>query len=187
MLSTYTLKEMKELWRHRLGLLVDDCGCAVTRHDGTSLDALITDRIRCWYAGLLITQSPELLPVREMSPEVISGRYLGDNCIEVQYPEKGVRPVSVLLDDWEQPLSRFHSPQSPEAMRQSSRRLAATPGHPLAVDEARILRLYGIRTSGILNRTALSRLMSLRMVAWPEKSDTFILSESLLSTIPTDI
>lgn len=192
----FSLNEIKQLWRRRLGLLIDDCGCAVTRHDGTSLDALITDRIRSWYATLLLTEDPALLPVRDLAAQVDTARRISSNCIEIELPEKGVRPLSVKLTDWPLPLSRFHTPDSPEALRQRSPRLQATPRHPLAVSTGHHLLLYGLESAKAFTSDsspsmapdfALRQLEQLRMVAFPEEPDTFLLHTSLLNKIPTSI
>lgn len=193
MLTSYTLREMKELWRRRLGLLTDDCGCVVTRHDGTSLDALIADSIRSWYAGLLVREDPSLLPSRDLSSEIIAISRPSYNCIQLTLPDRGVRLLSVQLTDWPAPLGRFVAPDSPEALRQSSPRLAATPRRPVAVLAGRTLRLYGLDRSDTSETPATpegllhSHIRSLLMVASPEESDTFTLHQSLLSTIPTNI
>lgn len=194
MLTTYSLKEMTEIWRRRLGLLTDDCGCAVTRHDGTSLNALIADRIRAWYASLLLTAESSLLPVSDLSEEVTAARRVSANCIEIDIPDRGVRPILVQLSDWEEPVGIFLSPDSPESLRQRCSRLAASPRHPLAVVAGRTMRLYGLRTStakdsGAVNAPdmLLHRIEKLLMVVAPKEKDTFSLDQSLLLTIPTNI
>lgn len=182
---------MKELWRRKLGLLTDDCGCVITRHDGISLDALIADHIRIWYARLLLTESPSQLPIRDMAADVVTARRNGDNCIEIELPPKGLRPVAVQLSDWTEPVGVFLSPDSSEALRQRSPRLGATPRHPAVVVVGRIMQLYGLQSRDTFASNApemlLLRLKRLYMVAAPEEPDTFILHQSLLSTIPTSL
>ncbi len=191
MLTTYTLSEMKEIWRRKLGLLTDDCGCVVTRHDGISLDALIADHIRIWYAGLLVSEPAGLLPIRDMASEVTTARRYGENCIEIEFPPEGIRPVSVQLANWEKPLGVFHTAESPQAIRQRSSRLGGTPSHPVAIVTGRSMQLYGAGSSNTTASNApdmvLLRLKHLYMVSAPEEKDTFILHQSLLSTIPTSI
>lgn len=187
---------MKELWRRKLGLLTDDCGCMVTRHDGTSLDALITDSIRSWYASLLANEDASLLPVRDLSGEITDIKRTSGNSIGLTLPDAGARLLSVQLTDWPEPLGRFHTPDSPEAARQSCPRLAATPRRPLAVIAGRHLHLYGLNRTDTPDTpqtpetpdTLLRRhVRSLVMVAAPQESDTFTLHQSLLQTIPTTI
>lgn len=194
MIKSYTLAEMEELWRRRLGLLENDCGCVVTRHDGTALNALIADRIRAWYAHLLRTADVSLLPVRDLAADVETVRLASANCLELELPPQGVRPLLVKLTDWPEPTATFAAPGSDAAALQSSRYLCATPSRPVAVLCGRMLRLHGLTSAPGYGEAAYApdlqlrrRVEQLLMVAEPDEPDTFILDTSLLLTIPADI
>lgn len=191
MLTTYTLEEMMQLWRRRYGLLVDDCGCVVTRHDGTSVDALLHERIDSWYDSLLLTADPALLPVRDMADEVEKIERVSENCISLEFPEKGVRPLLVQLTYWDDPLTVFHTADSATALRQRNPRLGGTRRHPVGVVVGRNLFIYGVsdgeREVAITPDFSKIRLKKLLMVAYPKDTDIYTLDRSLLSTIkPSD-
>lgn len=190
MIREYTLTEMEGIWRRRLGLLDDDCGCVVTRHDGTSLNALIADRIRSWYAELMHKAEIQLLPIRDVTDEIQTIHLISGNCIEIELPVKGLRVISVKLDDWAEPLDVISSNDSDAAALQHNRFLRATPRRPVAIVSGHTLRLYGLSNESKENVTESnlrSRLTRLTMVAYPETSDTYILDTSLLDTIPNTI
>lgn len=188
------MPEMEALWRRRLGILENDCGCVVTRHDGTALNALIADRIRSWYASLLREADVALLPVRDVTGETGEVRRASDNCIEIELPACGVRPVEVKLSDWPEALGRFAVPGSDTERLQRSRLLRSTPRRPAAIVAGRRMRLYGLSmpladTGGAPEGEAQlrRRLQRLLMVAHPETPDTFTLDTSLLNSIPLEI
>ena len=186
MKKKFTLDEMRGIWKRRLGILEDDCGCIVTRHDGNSLQALLDQTIRGWYGRLLRTCDPALLPVEDLHAEA-TVKEKGDNCLEVLPPPRGIRLLSVKLTDWSVPLGSVSSPDSDAARLQTNRFLGATPEYPVAVTDGFHYLLYGLREGRPSVPDPARRLESLVMVAAPDEADIFELDESLLETIPEDL
>lgn len=186
MLKTYSLDEMLEIWKQNLGILEDDCGCIVTRHDGDSLHKLLIRNIRSWYATLLRTKNPALLPIEDLHSEA-DVSIESDNCLAITPPRRGVRLLSVKLTDWDIHLGTVAAADSDVARLQASHHFAATPRRPVAIFLGSRYLLYGLKTDITYIKNPALLLESLIMVAAPSDSDTFTLDESLLSTIPTKL
>ncbi len=216
-MNRYNMKEMKAIWRRRLGLLRQDCGCTVTTDDYTDMDLLLEDRIRSWYAGLLQTADISMVPVEEMKNEIPEVTQPAQDILVVQLPFRGVRLASVQAEDWEVPVSEFYDPCSYEGRLQTHLYTRASWRMPIAVKHPRSVVLYGLKPArepldweivgadesqddeyaeaGIeigdgpisVVTPPIEKIKSLMMVAPPADRDIFILDASLLDTIPTEL
>lgn len=213
MLITLTKEEMAAEWRRRQGIVTDFGGAAVSVSPSPDYDALLDSNIRAWYERLLLTADTHLLPVEELKDEVKRVWQSGPGALTLEYPERGVRPVSVWMDGWAMPVAVFHSPLSARARLQEDALLRATPAAPVVVLNAdRTLALWGAldvtpmpvpwltvedRAEAAMQAADVAepkpvapalqrRVVSLKMVARPADG-SFTIDESLLNTIPRQI
>ena len=146
MLKRYTEEEMLAFWKRRLGL--SSSPGVVGTSDGNRLDAKLTDDIRAWYADLLLTAPRQLLPCEDLKDES-TGRYVGENCLELVLPERGVRFVSLKLEAWDAAVEATFAPASRRAGLQKYRETWATPDAPVIVEGVHRLFVHGLPSGNV--------------------------------------
>lgn len=188
MLTTLTHSQMLTQWRQRLGYTT------LPDTDPFDINTLLSSHIRAWYDHLLLTQPPSLLPVEELKSEITSADIIASStAMLISLPSRAIRPISLLLDDWDTPLTQFALPGSDIATLQQDPLLRATPDAPVAIlNPDRTITAYGITDPSANTRATVApqlnrRILSLRAVATPSDPDTYTLHTSLLNTIPTQI
>lgn len=134
---------MLHYWKRRMGLATDP-DVEGTGIDN-SLDAKLRDDIRAWYADLLLTAPANLLPAEDLRDEA-SAKGAGDNCMEITFPERGVRFISLKLADWPARVDFTYSPESLRARMQHNPFTRATPDRPVVVSHRRRLMAYGLKS-----------------------------------------
>lgn len=171
-----TRSEMLACWRRALAIDPTPAGCTVAMFEGIDTDAVIGHHMRQWYLRLLDTADPALLPVDDIARDTTLAA--AADSATVILPADVRRVVDIRLQGWARavaPLAR----DSPEAVRRLARMASpyARPGagEPLAV------QLPGRLFVAPVDMPVIS---SLRVIRDPGP-DTYILDESLLSTIPT--
>ena len=131
----------------------------------TSLEALLRQRLRTWYATLLLTGPVERLPARDVHRQIEYAKLIS-NGMMLRLPSEGGRPVSVKLPEWEVPVTRFHAIGSAAHLRQRDYWLQSTPDDPVAVLDGDTLYIYGIADRVQINTN--TQIDHLIMTAKPE-------------------
>lgn len=171
---TLTQTEMTALWRKILHLDVPRSDCSVEREDGIDIDSLIDTRIRQWYAQLLRTALLHCVPIEDFASSVTPTRQ--GEAVQIVLPERCVRPVEVQLNGWQQSVTTFLTPESPEARMQASALMRGGTERPAAIDFGNRIMLYSLPES------ITPTITTLRAVATPSDG-SYILSEDALNTI----
>ena len=143
MIEKFSEDEMVEIWKRRLGLTAS-AGLELT-HDDNRLDRKIREDIKIWYARLLQEAPPELVNCEDVAAECrVTAK--GDNCAQIQLPDRAVKVVSVKMADWDLPEHRTWSPYSNRARLQMFVPTRATPETPVVVEIHRTLYAHGLKT-----------------------------------------
>ncbi|MDD6777656.1 MAG: hypothetical protein PUD91_01285 [Bacteroidales bacterium] len=178
MMMSVTEKEMIDLWKLKCGYTTPRRDCYLERDDDVELDELLVVQLRAWYAGLLLTAPPHLLPVEDVSTDCTVA-VEGTGAAVVTLPERCVRPLAVRISGWESDATEFHSEGSAAHKRQSVEWLRGTLQHPVAIAGERELRLYpvpdGVRPT----------VLKARCVVRP-KDGSYSFATSLLDTLPAE-
>lgn len=111
-----TESEMLDLWKQVMHLDTPRRDCTVEWDDGINMDALIMTHIKQWYAQLLATAPPQLLPIEDVKNQISLSTCNG--MIVATVPETCVRPVEWLLAGWQHSITEFLAPSSHEATLQ---------------------------------------------------------------------
>lgn len=179
MLITLTEPEMLSKWklitRHEP---LAGGACVITRTDGYDADALLLDRVRAWYAGVLDSAPANLLPVTDFAADVMP--LPGDEGgVVVRLPRACRRVVEVKLTGWLR-CARIVDASSadPAVARQLSPYTRAGVNAPVALASPGRLTLYPAPEAGTVR--PVERLLA---VAAPADG-TYVFDSSLLSTIP---
>ncbi|MGN1246451.1 MAG: hypothetical protein ACI4UN_07430 [Muribaculaceae bacterium] len=136
--------EMLDLWKLHHGYTMPRRDCAVEREDDAYLDALLLDEMRAWYANLLMTAPPELLPQEDVRADC-SATYSADGGVKLELPARCVRVLAVRMNGWKRDATTVHEAGSAADMRQSVEWLRGTTEHPVAIaDRGGTLRLYSV-------------------------------------------
>ena len=77
--------EMLNLWKLHHGYSTPRRDCALERDDDAELDSLLLDEMRAWYANLLLTASPDLLPVEDVSEDCTVTK-MAEGMVEMKLP-----------------------------------------------------------------------------------------------------
>ncbi len=168
MIITYTPGEMLQLWCARRGILPLFSADA---DDATGLRLSLEAEIEAWYGELLRSAPVELLPVENLTIGATMRR-LAPDIVEIRWPDRGVRPVSLEFTNSPLLITAFHSPESDIARMQQYPITRAGAELPVAVVMTDRLRVYGALPLGAL-------IEELRMVARPADG-SFALDPSLL-------
>ncbi len=185
MLRTFTEQEMLDYWKRRLGL-ASSPGVETTGFDNR-LELKLIDDIRAWYANLLLTAPLHLLPIEDMSDKV-AARFVGDNCLEISFPERGIRFLSLKLADWPARVDFTYPPEGIHARMQLNHITRATAERPIIVECNRRLMAYGLLSGAAPAETGIEAAPPLRplpgieileMVAAPADG-SYCLDEALL-------
>ncbi len=168
----YTEDELLALWKRRMGLLEQDCGCVVTHQDGADMDVLLRERLRSWYAEMLRGAPAELLPLREVSGEIQRITFGEDGRIRFHLPAEYSRVVSVKVGGWTLDVKRFEKAGSRRD------RLALWPGLEPTEDEPLV-----VVAGRMVEAAPVGELGELWVVAGPEDG-SYELDEALLAQLP---
>ena len=133
----------------------------------------------------------QLLPCEDLKDEA-TGRYVGENCMELVLPERGVRFVSLKLEAWDAAVEATFAPASRRAGLQKYRETWATPDAPVIVEGVHRLFVHGLpsgnapmaaqsagEAGNVPPYRPLPPIESLMMVAAPADG-AFVLDPSLL-------
>ena len=171
----FTQQEMLAYWRMHLNLDPARHGAAITRTDGTDLDAQLLQRISEWYAAYLASAPIESLPSEDVKNRA-AVKYNDDFSVELSLPTDAIAPVAVKLRSWAAPVTVFHSPSSPEAHLQLNPYLRGRSAAPVAVAYPDRLVLY--------SAASMTDRLELLIAAVRPPQGTFILDEASLASIP---
>lgn len=163
MIKTYTPGEMLRLWCARRGILPLFSADA---EDSTGLRLSIEAEIEAWYCSLLQSAPVELLPVENLTIGSTLRR-LASDIIEIRWPERGVRPVSLQFTSSPEQIVAFHSPDSDIARLQRLPITRAGAERPVAVMAHGAVRIYGALPAG-------AEIEELLMVARPADGSYFL-------------
>lgn len=165
--------EMLDLWKQVMRLDTPRRDCTVEWDDGIDLDSLLTTHINQWYAHLLSTASPQLLPIADVKSQVTLTTSSG--MVVASVPEQCVRPVEWRLAGWKRSVTEFLDPCSHEAMLQINEWTRGGDCNPAIID-------YGFQ----LLMTAGSNTPQLEMARCVVRpaDGRFQFHNELLSTIP---
>ena len=142
-LMTMSEKEMVAMWRQMMNLDVPRSDCQVERADGIDLDALLLTNVRLWYEHQLLTASPDVLPVEDVSGETVAAAD-DDGVVTLTLPRRCIRLREVQMQGWKRSATRLLEPDSAEAQMQSSPWLRGGCEQPVVVRHADRVVLYGI-------------------------------------------
>lgn len=173
-MRSFTEDELLQEWRRRLGMLTQDCGCLVNRHDGADLDLLLRSRLRSWYASLLLHAPAGLLPQRDVAAEVRQG-VNEDGWQRIEIPAPCGRVASLRLEGWLRSVTRIQPPGGAADEVSRFPGLEPTAELPLALGHG---RLIWARPAG--------KLAELTMIL-PPADGTYALDESLLDSLPAEL
>ena len=138
--------EMLNLWKLHHGYSTPRRDCSLERDDDAEIDSLLLDEMRAWYANLLLTASPDLLPVEDVSNDCTVTK-MADGMVEMKLPSRCVRVLAVRLSAWKRDATAIHAAGSEADFRQSVEWLRGTVQHPVAIaDGGNVLRLYTVPT-----------------------------------------
>lgn len=168
---------MLDIWMHRLGLSSALPECSVVRVEGIDLEPEIRRRMRLWYLQLLDTAPAHLLPVDESSRSSVTVTAEG-LFHRVGLPANTRRVLSVKAQGWLKAVEPVSSQQAIDTLRRMPSPYAR-PGvnSPLAIMADGALYITPVK---------LPSLDVLRLILDPGP-DTYVLDESLLSSIPTSL
>lgn len=127
-----TASEMLNLWKQVMLLETPRHDCTVEWDDGIDLDALLTTRIKQWYAHQLATAPSQLLPVADVKEMVTLTA--SDGMVIASVPELCVRPVEWRLEGWKRSVTEFLDPCSHEAMLQINEWTRGGDCNPAIID-----------------------------------------------------
>lgn len=170
---------MLKLWRMAAGLEPLRADCTMERVDGIDLSALIEPRMRAWYLQLLDTAPLHLLPVEDVARD-IAVEFCG-----MHEGAAGILPSSVrrLLEIHVTGWNAHAVPCSPDTQPRRHR-LALNPysapgiQHPLCSLSGRRLHMQPFEAGDIVDHA---------LAVSDPGPESYILDDSLLSTIPTEI
>lgn len=138
--------EMLNLWKLHHGYTTPRRDCALERDDDAELDSLLLDEMRAWYANLLLTASPDLLPVEDVTKDCIVTK-MAEGMVEMKLPSRCVRVIAVRLSAWKRDATAVCAAGTEADLRQSVEWLRGTVQHPVAIaGEGNELRLYTVPT-----------------------------------------
>ena len=136
--------EMLNLWKLHHGYSTPRRDCSLERDDDAEIDSLLLDEMRAWYANVLLTTSPDLLPVEDVSEDCTVTK-MAEGMVEMKLPSRCVRVIAVRLSAWKRDATAIHAAGSEADFRQSVEWLRGTVQHPVAIaGEGNVLRLYTV-------------------------------------------
>lgn len=109
-----TPTQMLDLWKQLLHLQPVRRNCSVERDDGIDLDSLLLTHINRWYAHLLLTAPPSLLPVEDVAQQVTL-QAESSGAVIASLPAHCVRPVEWRLNGWLRSVTHFPAPNEAPA------------------------------------------------------------------------
>ncbi len=168
MIKNFNNEEMLQLWCARRGILPLFSADA---EDATGLRLSMEAEIEAWYCELMQSAPVELLPVENLTIGSTLKR-LAPDITEIRWPERGVRPVSLLFTTSQEPIETFHSPESDIARLQRYPLTRAGAEMPVAIALPGRVRVYGALPAG-------AQIEELLMVARPDDG-SYSLDQSLL-------
>ena len=175
MLRSYTHSEMLNLWRARAGLDTRLAGCNIEAVEGFDADSAIAPRMRAWYLRLLDSAPAALLPVEDVSAEIMLV-ISASGSATASLPVRARRLLELRLASWRNPaVPVVHG----EATRRQILALNpySAPGAvaPMCAVAGRALRLMPAAHADKVARA---------MAVVDPGPDIYILDESLLNEIP---
>lgn len=102
-LTHLTHSEMTERWMLMRGLGPMRSDAVVKRSDGLDLSALVDAEIARWYAGVLLSADPRLLPVEDVAADTMVAAADGGMGAWLVPPARARRILTVELEGWTAP------------------------------------------------------------------------------------
>lgn len=168
--------EMLKTWKRIMHIDTVRRECTIERDDGIDIDDLLINRLRQWYAHLLLTAPIELLPIEDLRAEVaVTADEQG--VVTATLPERCVRPVEWQLAGWSHAVTHFAEPGSAIDVAQRSRWTRFGSQRPVAVKHDNHLLLYSIMP-GIT-----PTITQARCVAMPT-DNRYLLHRDAMATLP---
>lgn len=177
-LITFSESEMLDYWKTRLHINPARRDCSIENDDGTDLDNFLIQQIRLWYANILTTAHPSQLPQKDLA-NTITMLVSNSLVARIKIPEEAIQPVLLKLSSWENPVSQFYSPDSFMATLQYDEFTRGRQKSPVAIILPNEIIMYSAKTQ-------LDFLGQAIFTIRPTQG-TYILAESLLSTIPESL
>lgn len=171
-MTTYTEQEMLNLYRNALGL--SRVLTLPAENERQPLDRELLNVLRNRYRTLLATEDTTLLPVEDLGAEAAVATDADGGCATVSLPPRCVRPVSLRMPEWRQPVYRFGKAGSVLHRMQQFPLLRTSPLAPMVFRCADRLMAYGISDMPVRNAG-----VELMCVVAPADG-SFRLDESLL-------
>lgn len=166
-IARYSEETLAAEWRAQHGL--EAAGSAELSTGEYHLEALLSQRLRRWYASLLAEAPAERLPVRDLKGNISEARLLPTGALMIRLPREGFQLVEVMMPEWEKPVRTFHTPGSPAALRQRDGWRRSTPKDPVVIRDGDTLYIYGVNEiEPAAAGQGVARLERLLMTAWPE-------------------
>lgn len=172
-----TEQEMLALYKTMTHLTTVRRDCTVERDDGIDLDEWLTQRLRQWYAHLLLTVPTEWLPVEDVKADVtVTADARG--VVTATVAPQCVRPVEWRLAGWHSSVTTFLSPQDPMVRLQLNPWTRGSACRPAATDHGDHLLLYSVEPGSAVT------LELARCVVRPA-AGRYRFHAAALSTLPT--
>lgn len=169
-------QQMLEIWRKRLGLQPRMADCSVAAFEGIDLDDLIAARMREWYLGLLDNAPAHLIPTADIASDVAIRLDDSPLWLTVSLPDSIRRPLSVKLKGWMVSVPVL----SVEEAATTVARMASPYARPGVYAPLAVISPMGLRV------TPAAGLVEELIAVSDSGPESYILDESLLSTIPND-
>lgn len=176
-MKTYSSAEMLAIWRTRLGLQTSRTDASVVIFEGIDTDAHISRRMRLWYLDLLRTADPSLLPTADVARQATLSAFSPATRL-ISLPDGALRPLLVKMQGWISPVV----PLAGEPAARAIARLASPYAQPCT--EAPLAAC--ITATLLVGPVETPVIESLTAVVDPGP-DRYVLDESLLNTIPTQL
>lgn len=180
MIESYTIDEMTERWRVRLGFGPLRSDGPVERVDGIDVDAVIRERIADWYAGLLSQGPLEMLHISDISDYATIDK-VRDGVVTVKLSPVVERVTSVRLLEWNNDATVITPESDPvTAMMQQSPMSRAGCVSPVAIlmPDHRLM-LYTTNVPKPM-------IESIKGVVRPA-DDSIVIDDSALASIPSSL
>ncbi|MCM1291922.1 MAG: hypothetical protein NC201_07910 [Prevotella sp.] len=129
MIKEYTEDMMVQRWLLREGLAPSPGVTGLS--DNSRLREVIVSDLRHWYADLLLTASPLLLPTEDVSEETES-IYLTKNSAQLTLPSRCVRPINIKMENWQFSVYTLEKMTPKKAEDEARQALCSTPFTPHA-------------------------------------------------------
>ena len=141
-MTTYSVTEMLNLYRNRLGL--SKVLMLPAEQERQPIDRELLSVLRSRYLHLLATEDLDLLPVADVGG-ACTAHFLASGVLHIVMPDRCIRPVSLRLECWNEPVYAFHRTGSALHRRQRLPLLRGSVANPVVFRYSDRLLVYGAR------------------------------------------